>query len=325
MTPPYSIRKTDRQAPMWWVSVRTPHAYAMIFWLLSLVLFWRPFNDLARLSFHDELASHILLIPLITAFLIWFDRKRIFCTTLSSPAVGMPLVLTAVLLRYALPTSLWPLNAADRLSALAASIVLMWIGLFILCYGLASFKAAAFPMLYLALMVPIPTVVIGRLISFLQIRSADICYILFRLIGVPVIRHGFRFSLPGLNIEVAQQCSGIHSALSLFIAGLLAAHLVLPSPWKKIWFALGIFPLAIFKNAVRIVTLAWLSIYVNPAILQSRLHHQGGLPFAVVAIAPMGVLLWLLRGPLPLARTIRTAYSRIAFGMHGLSQHQKPN
>src|SRR5579872_5090967 len=121
MTAPSTPGKTDRQTPAGWrVSWRSPHAYALIFWLLSLLVFWRPFSDLASLSFHDELASHILLIPLISVFLIWLDRKRVFRTAASSPVLGLPLVLTAVLLRYALPTLLPSLSNTDRLSGIAA-------------------------------------------------------------------------------------------------------------------------------------------------------------------------------------------------------------
>src|SRR2546430_10377544 len=40
---------------------------------------------------------------------------------------------------------------------------------------------------------------------------------LFRseLLGVPVLRTDFTFSLPGLTIEVARECSGIRSSLAL--------------------------------------------------------------------------------------------------------------
>jgi exosortase len=146
-------------------------------------------------------------------------------------------------------------------------------------------------------MIPVPTVVAELAVSVLQKGSADTCYALFRLMGVPVIRQGFRFSLPGIDIEIAEQCSGIHSALSLFIAGLLAEHVLLRETWKKVCFILFIFPIAIFKNAVRIVIISWLGIYVNPGFFHGALHRQGGLPFSLLAITVMALLLWLLRRP----------------------------
>ena len=83
-------------------------------------------------------------------------------------------------------------------------------------------------------MVPIPVIVVERTVSVLQKGSAEACYALFRLVGVPFLRRGFQFSLPGVDIEVAEQCSGIHSGLSLFIAGLLAGQFLLQGVWKKV-------------------------------------------------------------------------------------------
>ncbi len=305
MTPLNATLKTERHQPPWflWVSERAPHSYALIFWLLSLVMFAKPLSSLASLSFHDQLASHILVIPLISAFLIYMERKRIFRTLRYSPAVGVPLLLAALVLWFGLKTSLSSLGSTDRLSVVAVVIVLVWTAGFMLFYGTASFKAAAFPLLFLFLMSPLPVVVSDHLIALLQKGSAGTCYALFRVIGVPVIRNGFQFTLPGVQIEVAEQCSGIHSGLSLFIAGLLAEYILLAGLWKRVCFTLFIFPIAIFKNAVRIVTIAWLGIHVNPNFFQGPLHRQGGLPFSFLALALMAALLWLLRRPLGLARS----------------------
>jgi hypothetical protein len=128
-----------------WFSSRTAHVSALCFWLLSLVLFRQPLSKLASLSFHDERSSHILLIPLISAFLIFLQRKRVFRAPRYCPSIGVPLLLIAAVLWYSLKTPLSHLNTTDHLSAVASLIVLVWIGAFILCYGAGAFKAAAFP------------------------------------------------------------------------------------------------------------------------------------------------------------------------------------
>lgn len=279
------------------------HAYALTFGLLSLVLFWRPLSALAILSFHDERFSHVLLIPLISALLIVLRRTRIFRAPRYCPYIGVPLLFLAVVLWLNLKTPLSRVNNTDRLSVVASLIVLVWIATFILFYGPGPFRAAAFPLLFLLLMIPIPVVLAENTVLLLQKGSAEACSALFRLAGVPFIRHGFQFSLPGVDIEVGEQCSGVHSALSLFIAGLLLQHFLLFGAWKRGLFTLCIFPIAILKNAVRIVTIAWLGIHVNPDFFHGQLHRQGGLPFSVLAIALFGVLLWLLRRPFGSART----------------------
>ena len=259
------------------------HGSAITLWLLSLALFRQPLSSLVTLSFNDERASHILLIPLISAVLIVLERKRIFRSLRYCPQLGLPLLLLPITFWYSFTPHLSSLNATDGLSVVASLIVLTWIGVFVLCYGISSLRSAAFPLLFLLLMIPLPVAVAEYTVSALQRGSAETCYLLFRLMGVPFIRHGFQFSLPGVDIEVAEQCSGIHSGLSLLIAGLLAQHVLLQGWWRRIGFALCILPIAIFKNAVRIVTIAWLGIHVNSNFFYGPLHRRGGLPFAAGA------------------------------------------
>ena len=290
---------TERPSAGWWrFSGRFPHYYALIFWLFSLILFRQPLCDLARLSFRDELASHVLLIPVISGFLLYLERRRIFQASNYCPTLGVPLLVVILVLWFSLQTPLSTLKPLDQLSVVVAFLVLTWIGKFLLFFGTKAFRAALFPLLFLFLMSPIPAVVSEHLISALQKGSAETCYILFRVLRVPVIRHGLQFVLPGCEIEVAEQCSGIHAGLSLFIAGLLAEYALLSGAAKRTCFTLCIFPIAIFKNAVRIVTIAWLGIYVNPNFFHGALHRQGGVPFSLLAIGMMAVLIWLLRRPL---------------------------
>jgi exosortase len=287
---------TDSVALARGISIGPRHLLFGVLWLSSTWLFWQPLGDLIRLSLRDENSSHIPLILPISLAMIWLQRSAVFQISRYSPVPAAPLFLavavTWYLERFTLPT--W--EPTDRLSVLIVLIVISWVALFLFCYGAPAVKAAWFPLSYLFLMIPFPAAVTGHLIGFLQSWSADASYAIFRLMGTPVLRDGFHFSLPGVDIEVAQQCSGIHAALSLFVAGLLAAHFVLQAPWKEACFALCILPIAILKNAIRIVTIAWVGIHVNPAVFDGPLHRRGGLIFGVVAFALMALLLWFLKG-----------------------------
>jgi hypothetical protein len=50
----------------------------------------------------------------------------------------------------------------------------------------------------------------------------------------------------------------------------------------------------IFKNAVRIVTISLLSVYVDDRFLYGRLHRYGGLPFSIVGLALLAPMLLIL-------------------------------
>ena len=56
-----------------------------------------------------------------------------------------------------------------------------------------------------------------------------------------------------------------------------------------------VIPLAILRNAFRIFSLAWLSVEVNPNIIDSALHHRGGPIFFALSLIPFFLLLLLFR------------------------------
>jgi exosortase len=187
------------------------------------------------------------------------------------------------------------LNQNDYLSVITFSSVVVWIGGIVLFYGLPAFRKAVFPAALLFFMVPMPTFLMERVVSILQEGSAEAAFILFNLSGVPVLREGFIFHLPNLSIEVAEQCSGIHSAIALFITSILAGKLFLATGWRKGVLVLSVFPITIMKNGLRIVTLSLLGNNLDERILSSPLHKQGGIPFFLLAVSFLLVVLWLLR------------------------------
>jgi hypothetical protein len=55
-----------------------PHSLSCILGLLSIVLFWCPLRQLLSLSPNDQRYSHIILIPVISAFVMYLERRKIF-------------------------------------------------------------------------------------------------------------------------------------------------------------------------------------------------------------------------------------------------------
>ena len=259
--------------------------------LASLALFRAPLAALAHLALQDERYSYIAFVPFISASLLYLERNRVFHESRWSKALGASLAAIGVALFWILKGSL---SQASGLPLFAFALVLVWIGGFLFCYGIPASRAVFFPLLFLFLIVPPPPDVLEKLVVWLQKGSAEVSYLFFKLAGVPVLRQGFTFSLPGLNIEVAEQCSGIRSSISLFIASILAGHLVLHSTWRKICLSLLTIPIVIAKNALRIVVLSLLGTYVDRDILFGRLHTSSGLLFSPLALLVLAWLLWIL-------------------------------
>ena len=187
------------------------------------------------------------------------------------------------------------LGANDYLSVAALSMVIWWIGVFIMLYGAGAYRRAMFPLFFLLAMVPLPRLLLDGVVGLLRVMSAGATFALFRMCGVPVYREGFVFNLPGLSIEVARECSGIRSAVDLLVLALFFGHLLLKEWWGKVLLVLSILPIAVVKNGLRIVTLSLLAVYVDRSVLGGLAHRRGGYPFFFVGLAAMGVVIWLLR------------------------------
>jgi exosortase C (VPDSG-CTERM-specific) len=165
----------------------------------------------------------------------------------------------------------------------------------LLCLGSQLTKAIWFPIGFLFLMVPLPSSVMAGIEVFLQYASAEAAHVLFKLFGTPVFREGLVFTLPGLVIEVAQECSGIRSTLVLLITGILSGQLFLCSPWSRAILTLAVVPIGIVRNAFRIVTIALLTIHVDPQTIHGPIHKKGGPIFFILSLVAFFALLFLLR------------------------------
>jgi exosortase len=249
---------------------------------------------LFRFSLSHEHYSHVALIPLISTGLVILDRRRIFARLRAEWLAGVALLSVGLLIAaFGQRSSAMSLN--DQLSMTTIGVVLAVVGGFALCYGRAAFRSALFPLMFLFLTAPIPDALLSRAIAWLQAGSAEVSSVLFDLAGVPVLRAGFTFSLPGVTIEIAEECSGIRSSLALLITSLLLGHLMLRSIWAKSALVLAALPLLVIKNGIRIVTLSLLSVYVDPRVLSGNLHQRGGVVFFVLALGLLALCVRVLQ------------------------------
>jgi len=268
----------------------------LIFSIATIVAFFTPLRELAKMSTKSELYSHILLIPIISGYFLFGKRREVLSSAKYSYILGPLISLSGLFLYIFSLNQATNLNANDFMSLKIYSIVLFWSGGFLFFYGIKSFRMAIFPLLFLFLFAPLPSIVVEKFILFLQICSTEATYFLFKVTGVPILKEGFTFHLPGLSIEVAKQCSGIRSSLALIITSLIAGEFFLKTKWKKLVLVLCVIPITIFKNGLRITILSLLGTYVDQRILGSELHRSGGIPFFVLALLFMApILIWLIK------------------------------
>jgi exosortase/archaeosortase family protein len=94
---------------------------------------------------------------------------------------------------------------------------------------------------------------------------------------------------------VAQECSGIRASWVLFITSVVAAYLLLRSPWRRVALLVAVIPLAMLRNGFRILVIGLLCVHVGPHMIHSVIHQNGGPLFFALSLVPLFLLLWWLR------------------------------
>jgi exosortase C (VPDSG-CTERM-specific) len=255
---------------------------------------WRLF----AFAVSDDLHSYIPLMPFICAYLAWTLKLEL--PGESSPARLAALLFfvagagaTAAGLARAHIAGPVPMEDALALTTLGWLLCLAGAGCW--CLGGATMWALVFPFCLLLFMIPLPVVARQAVESALQHGSADVADRMFALCGMPVLRTDTVFQLPGITLEVAPECSGIHSTWVLFITSLVAGRMMLRQPWRRAVLCLAVIPLALLRNGFRVLVIGELCVHVSPTMIDSPIHHHGGPLFFALSLVPFFLLLYGLK------------------------------
>jgi exosortase len=266
------------------------------FSFVVLAVYFSPLWKLFQFAYHDDTFSYIPIIPIVTGYLLFQRRDEIVGRRPGeSFKAGIALIGVGGLLFLAGRFLGDRLAPTGSMFFVGISFAVVAAGGFGLYAGDRALRRMVFPFFFLLFMAPFPPAILDPIMKFLQWWSTEAADILFRVSGIPVFRDNYVFSLPGITIEVAKQCSGIRSSLSLFLLSLLSGHLYLRTGWAKAVLTIAVLPITIIKNAVRIFTLTALAVYVDPRILGSVAHQRGGIPIFLLALVLFGSVLWALK------------------------------
>ncbi|MGO9539077.1 MAG: exosortase/archaeosortase family protein [Terriglobales bacterium] len=272
-----------------------PEQSLLLLLAVSITLGWRPLLDTFTLALREDQYTHIILILPLSAALILSEWRSLRPMVARNFRTGFPLLVIAVLLVGVVKWRSATLPSDVRLSIEMFALVLSWIAAFVLCFGSRVSRSVLFPLCFLFGLVPFPQVVLNEIVDLLQQGSAIAAYALFVAVGVPATQNGILVTIPGLTVEVAQECSSIRSSSMLLVTTMVLAHVLLRSPWRKLLAIVFAVFLSVAKNGLRIFTIAMLGTRVDPAFLTGRLHRQGGIVFFMIALIAVFVLLWIFR------------------------------
>lgn len=265
---------------------------------ILVICFAMPLWELFRFAAGSELYSYILLIPFISFYLLWLKRETLPVSTQPTRLISIIFFLAGL----ALTAMYWLLLRSslrsaydDYLAVMTICFLLFFYGISSLFWGAQTLRAAAFPLAFLIFLVPIPLAATQEINSFLQSGSALAAAGFFSLTGTSYFQNGLSFQLADIRLQIAPECSGIHSTLVLFITSLLASYIFLRTPWKQALLTFFVIPLGILRNGFRVFVIGQMCIHMGPQMIDSPVHHKGGPIFFVLSLVPLFLLLVILQ------------------------------
>jgi exosortase C (VPDSG-CTERM-specific) len=253
-----------------------------------------PLREFATYTAHSDVHSYVLLVPFVTAYLVYIRWRQLSgeLTTSWAPAAALTILGVGALLARQHFSNL---GQNDQMTLVALSFVCFAITGAFLFLGAKWARSAMFPLFFLAFFIPLPEVVVDTLEEASKQASAEVASWLFLITGTPFLRTQTMFQLPGITIAVAKECSGIRSSLVLIITSLLAANMFLRTTWRRALLVAAVIPLGLFRNAARILVISLLCVHIGPHMINSVIHRRGGPFFFALSLVPLFAMLWLFR------------------------------
>lgn len=248
---------------------------------LFVAMAWPVYRWVWHEWWHNDYYSHGPLVLLIAAALVWRLWPASPPTSPADRYGGWLLAATAGLYVWLY------LSKAFYLAALSSILVLA--GLLWLFGGLSLLRRLLFPLLLLALTVPLP--VIERLTLPLALWTGVSSGAVANWFGAGVSITGVAVTLPNASLTIGAQCSGINSMLSLLTITLLAAFLFQGPRWGRLALVAAAIPLAALGNMFRVVSLLTVARHYGIDAAFQFYHDYSGPIFFALALLLLAPLL----------------------------------
>ena len=248
-----------------------------------LLLYWDVLFKLIRDWKTDENYSHGFLIIPIALYLVYERRERLAVAPRRPSMIGLAAILCALGLLVA-----GTLGAELFLTRI--SLVIMIAGIVLFLFGPRPLRILAFPIAFLLLMIPLPSIVFNQIAFPLQLIASQFGESTLHLARIPVLREGNVIVLANTTLEVAEACSGIRSLISLLTLGIVLGYFSDSRNWVRLIVALSTIPVAIVANGMRVAGTGVAAYHYGPEAATGFLHTFSGWLVFVFAFAMLFVI-----------------------------------
>ena len=235
------------------------------------------------------------VVPVFVGYVLSQRRHKLRQVSLEPNNFGFPLMLGAIGL-------LLVGTLGAELFVSRSSLLFLLGGILLFFAGWKMLSAVAFPLAFLALMIPLPALIYNQVTFPLQLLASRLASNSLELLGIPVLREGNVLVLPNYSLEVVEACSGIRSLMSLIALAVAYGYFVEQRLWARITLVVMMLPIAVASNALRVVGAGVVTYFWGPQYAEGFFHFFQGWLIFVSAVGCMLFVHWFLSHLAPLRR-----------------------
>jgi exosortase D (VPLPA-CTERM-specific) len=213
--------------------------------------------------------SHGIIIPVLSAYLIWRRRAELRDLPFTGSWLGLALIALGLVLRF-----VGQVTTMQTIQHYAFLIVLY--GLILALTGPVIFRRLWMPLLILVFAVPLPSFFNNELSLQLQFLSSELGVWVIRAAGISVLLEGNIIDLGNYQLEVAEACSGLRYLLPLMTLAFIVAYLFRGPVWKRSIIFLVSIPVTVVMNSLRIGFIGITVEHWGTAMAEGALHDFEG-------------------------------------------------
>jgi len=254
--------------------------------VLLFVAYWAPIRyTLAGRWLSDGNWSHGWLIPLFSLYFLSTKREEL-ARCRPRPSYWGVLILALSLAAYFVGAWRLRMSYPQALSVVGAVF-----GLTLALGGWSIMRVAWFPILFLALAVPLPqSMYVDLTMPQQKLVSAVAAAVM------PVVTPGLvteaqavviDYIMPGMqpgSLNVEEACSGMRSTMAIVTLGVALAYLGDRSTWQRLVLVIACFPIAMFCNAIRVTVTGLFYVRGYPDLAKGTAHQLLGILMFAIAL-----------------------------------------
>ncbi|MCE9567478.1 MAG: exosortase/archaeosortase family protein [Planctomycetes bacterium] len=258
--------------------------------VLSGLLVWAYLPMLSVFAdkwLNDPQYSHGLLVPLFSAFLIRRAWQSGTFTPRPMPIVGCLLLFVALAMRAIAGSMLF--HQLD-----AASLLLALVAINVAAGGWPLIKRTGPAIAFLVFMIPLPYELERNVGQPLKTTATVCSTFLLQTLGQPALRDGNLILIDEVRLGVVDACSGLKMLMTFAAFSIGAVLLMDRTRFEKFMIVLGIVPIAIAANVLRITATGMCYVFFTNKNTTEFMHDALGYLMMPIGLGLLALELWVL-------------------------------